>query len=144
MLGFLLMLPGFRSAPEGAEQGEISSLFFDTALAGFDTQSISIFSEFESWPGSNTLREDDTAVQVLHTARAYNSNPNRFSWVDINGDGLTDLLYHYYNSSNYRGGGQYAIYLNQGNADFSLLYKCFYNTDLDSYPYTWYGDCAQT
>jgi len=52
--------------------------------------------------------------------------------VDINGDGLNDILYHVYNYN------QFAVFLNNGGMGFDIVYRCRRHQS----PLLYEGDCA--
>lgn len=105
--------------------------------AGFGSGSIDIFDSYGSWPSSTTLKSTDTMVQVLFQMRS----DTRSSSVDINGDGLTDVLHHEYNGVSFQDAqGRFGVFLNKGNLTYDLVYKC-YVRDYNSVR-TYYGDCA--
>lgn len=104
-----------------------------------------LFYEYTSW--THTQNPDRTGPRnVLSTLADIpgdsSNTPQKFSLVDINGDGLPDFLYHERRKKTTNYPVDYlAIFLNNGKNDFDLAYKCVveYDTNLDPA----YGDCAQ-
>ena len=95
-----------------------------------------LFKSYATWPNSS-VKKVGTAAEWLHTmAPPITSQPT--TSVDVNGDGLTDVLVHQENRD--VGGIQYyGVLLNRGDLKFDLAYKCVVDSDLNKF----YGDCAQ-
>jgi hypothetical protein len=102
-------------------------------------------------------RIDDAMYQILDTmSRNNNMNAsgvdqslNKHTFIDINGDGLTDLLFHYNDDSDSfwsLKARYYGVFLNRGNFQFEVAYKCVvmgkYNPGTGSVPGGWFGDCG--
>lgn len=110
-------------------------------LAGYGVNNIDIFAEYESWTNSPNLKAGDTLVQTLYLMANDGTGvaPNQ-SLVDINGDGLVDIAYHFrYNGF---GASKYALLLNKGDNSFELVYKCVHASAEFGQPREYYGDCA--
>lgn len=112
------------------------------ALAGFNASTIKIFAGYAAWPTSVARKAGDTIPQVFSLiAKNYtNSNSGTTHQVDVNGDGLTDLLYHSAMPGSYP--FYFGVFLNQGNLQYDLAYKCAYLPVGTVAHY--YGDCADT
>ena len=87
---------------------------------------------------SNSRNPNDTIFNVLNRLY-YSGETNNVGYnfrynttIDINGDGLIDVLYHYYHKHTSR--RNYEVYLNNGNG-FDRTYYCYYDG-------TYTGDCA--
>lgn len=100
------------------------------SLAGFGTGAINIFDSYTSWPSSSTLDPTDTVAQTLFLVA--DGHGLSHTIVDMNGDGLSDVIYHA-SASDW---GQFAIFLNTGGNEFELVYKCAKMSGV------YYGDCA--
>ncbi len=73
-----------------------------------------------------------------------NGKDNGVQLADVNGDGLIDILHHWYTTTNSSSGpDRYfgAILLNRGDLNFELVYKCVWDA-LKEPGKAWYGDCA--
>lgn len=124
---------------ENMNQGAYATVF---------PQGASIFADYESWPSSSTLSSSDTMLQTLFLMKE--PNTNRFTALDINGDGLVDILYHAQGADQKVTGGYYyytdffAVMLNKGGNSFENEYICAFRHD-QSYtlPVTYFGDCAE-
>lgn len=108
------------------------------ALASAPSDSPEFFLyNYTSWPSSTTRKSTDHMVDALYFA-AKGSILSTF--IDINGDGLNDIVY-VAAKSNFGGsgmsGGIYLLFLNTGNNNFEVSYKCAITDDG-----RWYGDCA--
>lgn len=106
--------------------------------AGFGIPNLDIFEAYGSWPGSGTLKSTDTMAQALFSL-ASNSNAWASS-MDINGDGLADVVKHEINCMGSNGTCRLGVFLNKGNFTFDLVYKCRVESVNDVK--TYYGDCA--
>jgi hypothetical protein len=87
---------------------------------------------YKSWQSSPRTRTGDYMRPIL-------SNMVGLNYVDINGDGLVDILYNTNNNgiwASYSG-----IFVNTGEYNFKPVYKCRYNFAIDN---LYYGDCADT
>jgi hypothetical protein len=63
------------------------------------------------------------------------TNMSGLNFLDINGDGLVDILYNTHGGNSYSG-----VFINTGEYNFKPVYKCRFNqTD-----FQYYGDCADT
>lgn len=103
-------------------------------LSGITSQSTtftpeSIFDDFsyKAWPNSIKLRATDFTYSILG-AMTGKDNTNYINFVDINGDGLVDVLYNY--------NGYRSILSNTGDYNFKVSYKCKVANGF------YYGDCA--
>lgn len=85
-----------------------------------------IWEAYVSWRYSSELKQNDTTFTMLN----FLSSSTNGQFVDINGDGLVDLLYN--NST-----GRKAIMLNNGDLTFTLAYKCYHGSG------GYYWDCAR-
>lgn len=107
-----------------------------------------LFNDYEQWSHSyspKTNESNPSLYSLLYRlANDYqivtnSATPVKFSLLDINGDGLSDFLYH----EKYLAGAtaqlMLAAFLNTGDSDFQLVYKCFEN---HSSGHDYYGDCA--
>ena len=111
--------------------------------------SIDIFNNYPSWKKSVSQKTGDTMSQTLYvlarsviykqnfdSQQTYQSVTPQ-SIIDINGDGLADIVYH---SRELRNGGYDILYsailLNKGSMTYELSYKCVHDST------SWYGDCA--
>lgn len=131
-----------------------------------DTGSLNIFTNFTSWPHSDNQKPGDLLAQFIYQLKApvnqnwvpdgsnaafltifqsLSVNPSAFTLIDINGDGLTDMVYREQtyiggksgSSDGYWGPLKMAVWSNQGNNNFAVTYKCYVDTGIG-----WYGDCA--
>lgn len=95
-----------------------------------------LFKPYATWTNSSNKKVGTTA-EWLHTmAPPVTSQPT--TSMDVNGDGLADILVHQENRD--VGGIQYyGVLLNRGDLRFDLVYKCVVVSDLNKF----YGDCAQ-
>lgn len=99
-----------------------------------------IFKEFYlNWASGND-DEGDRLDEFLNSQSRFASTtvgntPQKYSFQDINGDGLPDFLYHERNALSSR--RFLALFLNSGDLNFTLVYRC---AILDR---TYYGDCAE-
>ena len=126
---------------------------------------MNIFYSYESWPKSQAKKSDDFMPQFIYNLKnspsytwvdggtngAYlnqinnlSINPASYVLLDLNGDGLMDMVYReqtYYGGSvdapSYYGDLKMAAWTNQGNNNFALSYKCYMASSG-----WWYGDCA--
>ena len=114
--------------------------FFPTASAGFDTNTLSAFTNYDSWDSSSAPKEQDSLYKVLNLFGAlYSSATDLSTKMDINGDGLEDLVWHSGTSSSTT--KRFGIFLNKGNLGYDLVYKCAYNNISEP---RYYGDCADS
>ena len=117
-------------------------------------EGLDVFYNWEYWPHSAAKRSNDLWPQFIEQLKGpknYSSstgnNPyntlgeiaNTSTMTDINGDGLTDMIFR---DDQGLWGTDYiqtemAVWLNKGNNSFQLIYKCMVTTG------AWYGDCAQ-
>ena len=121
----------------------------DAAVKDYD---LDLFEAYQTWPSSQNKKSSDTLVHFIYElkgpiTKVENSGEsttyNTYTLLDVNGDGLTDMIYR----DNHDNGGnriKMAMWLNNGNNSFDLVYKCmvwndYANPDRDS----WYGDCAE-
>ncbi len=97
-----------------------------------------LFASHATWPNS-TARKIGTAAEWLHTM--FPDLSSGVSHLDINGDGLVDILLH--NEPVGIGSTKvYGVLLNRGDLNFDLAYKCVTKID-GSGVRQFYGDCAQ-
>ena len=105
----------------------------------FENAQIDIFSAYGSWHSSDVFKTTDALGQALFAMGFEDDYKTPQSAFDINGDGLVDIIRHV--RQNYSSNqSQFAIFLNKGNMQFDLAYKCLidpYNTLI------YYGDCAK-
>jgi|GEM_PF-4384104 len=129
-LGFLIAttLPLWLKAQQQKGQENLSQVLFPIAEAGFGVNSEDLFENYTTWTNSTNLNASDTVVQTLFNLYA---SGNASSILDINGDGLSDVIIHSAGSTR-----KYAILINNGNIGFNLAYKCVKTST------TWYGNCA--
>ncbi|QQS58751.1 hypothetical protein IPN35_04055 [Candidatus Peregrinibacteria bacterium] len=114
------------------------NIWMPSAFAGFDVNTLSIFSDYQSWTASGAPKEEDVLYLILNNLKTgYNSVYSITTQIDINGDGFTDLLYHYGNGVY----SNYGVFVNKGNLSYELAYKCVYTRPSGSDP-KYYGDCA--
>lgn len=107
-----------------------------------------VFKNWETeWISSDTGITDDpyrSFMQLTPLVFASNGAGRGSNFVDINGDGLVDLLYlgqdtSHSNTGAYTGWIQrIAVLINNGNR-FDVVYKCVIRNDTIS---QFYGDCA--
>ena len=113
--------------------------------------SIDIFNNYPSWKKSVSQKTGDTMSQTLYVLgrsivrtqqgadQSYTSVTPQ-SMMDINGDGLVDIVYHYrYKFEGFPANYDIlysAILLNKGSMTYELSYKCVHDST------SWYGDCA--
>jgi len=111
------------------------------ATAAIFPEQINIIFNYKNWPHSTTPKTSSYlpgALGLLGLGYSAGSGGGYSGLVDINGDGLNDIIYSFYmNDYIFRT----AVLLNQGNNDFNLVYKCVAETN--SGVATYYGDCAQ-
>ncbi len=107
---------------------------------------IYIFNKWSTWPKSGAQKAGDMIPQTLFLmGLPVGTDPGTWqdhTIMDINGDGLSDVLYHDLAVSS----GTlsfFAILLNKGNMNFELVYKCavYDSNEFDEYK-EWTGDCA--
>ena len=117
-----------------ATNGANITYALSNSLAGITGQSSavnieSIFDEnaYKAWASSSVIRPDDFTYSILG-AMTGKDNTNYINFVDINGDGLVDVLYNY--------NGYRSILSNTGDYNFKPSYKCKTANSL------YYGDCA--
>lgn len=90
---------------------------------------------YKSWATSPRAKIADYTRSVLGTITGTN-------FVDINGDGLIDIMYNSYLTN---AGGYLGILVNTGDYSFKPVYKCrVVTTGAPNYIPTYYGDCADT
>ena len=107
-----------------------------------------VFKNYKTeWPSSDGPRANDPYRSLLQlTPISFNSAGNHgtgSNFVDINGDGLVDLLYinhgtSYFNSQNIGWVQKYAVLIHKGNG-LDVIYKCVVHNDNFV---QLYGDCA--
>lgn len=121
-----------------------------TALAATQPHHVStndLFYNFLAWTHDSlhpTIYRIAPPPILVSSAFTYPSNPyssvnpNKFTFTDINGDNLPDFLYYEKQNDNVGKQSQfYAIFLNNGNSNFNLAFKCANTWDSGVY-----GDCA--
>jgi hypothetical protein len=105
-----------------------------------------IFSNYTTWSYSEELKSTDTTYLMLGMFSIDNLYNKWSAFVDINGDGLVDVLYRENNPLplyiNKR-----IILINNGDYTFKVAYKCVNKTsqyrDFQKEIKIWfYGDCA--
>ena len=112
----------------------------------FEVDGRHAFSNYAEWPRSSNPIFGDTMRWYLehlhvHQLEQLNiSNPTKWSateHIDMNGDGLVDLLY-YYTCNNSCGifRKKYLVLLNKGSLKFDVGYICVESGS------AWHGDCA--
>lgn len=107
-----------------------------------------IFYDFKSWNRSFKISKTDKVfwyLNLIYTKNLASNNTSSknywYSHMDINGDGLIDMIYiDEFNKKsiawNQREGKKYAILINQGDESYVTKYKCV------DYMWFYYGDCA--
>lgn len=111
------------------------------AFAGFDSNVMRVFDGYASWPTSVAAKAGDTLPQTLKVlSRQWGVYQGISTQVDINSDGLTDVLVHSASGASYP--FNFGVFLNKGNLQYDLTYKCVY-TVVSNVPH-YYGDCADT
>lgn len=106
----------------------------------FVDEPINIFSAYQSWHSSSVLKTTDALGQALFAMgfeNDYNKTPQ--SAFDINGDGLVDIVHHVRQNTYTQ--SELAVFLNKGNIQFDIAYKCLVHRELSIV--TYYGDCAE-
>lgn len=102
-------------------------------------------------PSSQAPKSNDIMMRVLYRLAYFHSDdvnglkktPQKTSFVDINGDGLIDLLYHNYTYSTNNRSYSFGVFLNRGDLGFDVSYRCYIFTSGSTNPTTTYrGDCA--
>ena len=122
--------------PEQADAGLIASFeeaLFPGVFAGFGSTSMTPWANYTSWANSTGFAASDTMMQSLYIMNT--NNTTRHTLTDFNGDGLVDILYHYWGNSY---PSYYMVLLNTGDMGFDLAYKCV----REGSPIKYYGDCA--
>jgi hypothetical protein len=147
---------GFDLIYKCAKDGDTNKYYGDCASTSQSGYYLDPFDsgEYNSWTRSTTLKSSDKMLGALYQlAYFHDENPQyatstsqKYSFTDINGDGLVDFLYHDIRDSSVtnkilNGVGTYAVYLNDGNANWTLNYKCYVTYGAGAA--TYYGDCAQ-
>lgn len=100
-----------------------------------------LFKAYPTWPTSGA-HKTGTAADWLHTmSPGVSTSPSQT--VDVNGDGLLDILIHHEFVSTVPSiyNFYYGILLNRGDLTFDLVYKCVYVSG--DGPDKFYGECAQ-
>lgn len=100
-----------------------------------------LFKSYQTWPTSG-VQKTGTDAEWLHAMNpTFGNTVIPAQNVDINGDGLVDILVHAEFQS-ISGGWSfyYGVLLNRGDRKFDLVYKCVYITAAG--PDKFYGDCA--
>lgn len=98
-------------------------------------QPSNFFNDYTSWRASTSKKSDDYMIHALYYAHTGSTGGTLRTFLDINGDGLSDMLYMYDGYMNF-GHVDYLVLLNSGNNNFTVGYKCVMADK-------WYGDCAQ-
>ena len=101
---------------------------------------VNIFHDAPTWePYSNTRKPTDLIPHAWFY-RASSDQPTTI--IDMNGDGLQDMVVHYI-----YGGAKwgFAIFINKGNVGYQYAYRCFvqHANPGDPNSIEWRGDCAQ-
>ncbi|MBI2464437.1 hypothetical protein HYV57_05770 [Candidatus Peregrinibacteria bacterium] len=110
----------------------------DGKMSFFDApsdQPTNFFNNYTSWRSSAAKKSDDYMIQALYYAHTGGNGGTLRTFLDINGDGLSDFLYMY-EGYQYVGHSDYLVLLNSGNNNFTVGYQCVMSDK-------WYGDCAQ-
>jgi hypothetical protein len=129
----------------------MSFLFSPTSIVFSNTPEIEsqeVFKNYKTeWASSSRGRIDDPYRKLLQlTSIVWNANRSSGSgatFVDVNGDGLADLLYmqhgtYYRNGTNFGWEQRMAVLMNTG-VGYEVQYTCvIHNEDLEQY----FGDCA--
>ena len=97
---------------------------------------------YANWDHSNSYKADNEwQTDFIALKPSTISDPVREFFIDVNGDGLLDYIYHY----NYYGYGRWVIhscvYLNNGSG-WDSTYKCLANGEDSTGIFDFYGDCA--
>ncbi len=104
-----------------------------------------VFSSYLDWKKSTSAKQNDTTLAFLKmmvtsstqwvTYSTVYNYPS--SLVDVNWDGLVDMLYSHYYKINHDSEYKYAIMVNNGNYTFTPVYRCYIKG------WYYYGDCAE-
>lgn len=118
-----------------------------------DSPNTQIFKDKLNWPSSRNLRtDDDTFATISLLAKDFDYYGNTAvgkRLIDMNGDGLTDIIF-YKGHHHHSGGVHYqdhylAVFSNTGNNGFENTYKCFSSNEPGNEHFIlYYGDCAAT
>lgn len=115
---------------------------------------LDVFGAYATWASSKNKKSNDTLAQFIYELKGpvtkiensgQSTTYNTYTLLDVNGDGLTDMIYRDGTDLGGTNGRlKMAMWLNNGNNSFDLAYKCYVwndpaNPDRDS----WYGDCAE-
>ena len=142
----ILLLSSQTSSSEyAADESTIKETTAETESRGFYPPP-PYFTDYEEWHYSRSLRQSGLYDALVTMASYYyggiyvNSTPQKYSMVDINGDGLTDFVFHTMDEDSFYYADVYlAVYLNNGDNSFTRVYKCV-KTGWSSPRY--YGNCA--
>lgn len=125
----------------------ITFTFYRGVMATHDAPPSAIFNNFATW--TYTMGYESAAAPAI-TLLTKMSNfysgqitPIKYTFSDINGDNLPDFLYHQQSTIFNTSPRFFAIFLNNGNNNFNLAYKCVFQKSSSSQYYS-YGDCATT
>jgi hypothetical protein len=101
---------------------------------------VNIFHDAPGWEPRSSTRNLNDLIPHAWFYRASSDKPTTI--IDMNGDGLQDMVVHYI-----YGGAKwgFAIFINKGNVGYQYAYKCFVQHTSPGDPNTieWRGDCAQ-
>lgn len=144
--------PGIKTAT-GTSANPLGVTYSTTAVINY--AELDIFYDISQWNHSNSKKAGDTMPQFIYQLKGANTlstteptsykttsiTSNYQTMADINGDGLVDAIYRDDSGSWIYGGDYYsvkmAVWLNKGNNNFQLAYKCYVGASVG-----WYGDCA--
>ena len=103
-----------------------------------------IFDGFMWWSYSEDIKSNDTTYLMLGMFSIDNRYKKGSAFIDINGDGLVDVLYRDNNSPYGTSLQKRVIMINKGNYTFSIPYKCVQViSDSKNQIKKWfYGNCA--
>jgi hypothetical protein len=112
-----------------------------------------LFDGYEYWESGRYYNPEDKMLPILITiaedqntqdfySRLKDYSRKKHTFMDINGDGLSDLLFHYnHYYADYWGEQFYAVFLNRGGLNYELAYKCVRAKRKDTNN-GFFGDCA--
>lgn len=133
------------------------STTYPPSPSAFSWSDVDIFENYASWPVSVSKKPNDRWPEILFQLRSPanevwapgGTNPqttsvptHSYTMSDVNGDGLTDILFIYVKytgpANGYWSPIKMAVWLNKGSNSYDLPYKCY----VDWSNGFWYGDCA--
>jgi len=133
-------------------------VLFTMLFANFNISSAWLFDNPQTWDYSVNLNPDDhlnTYLRLIPTTQSTLMSPLAskawHSMVDMNGDGLIDILlyidaFHGATQNGYNTFRYSAVLYNKWDYTFGIWYKCAeqYNSYVSvTVPMGFYGDCAQ-